>query len=216
MKRILTTAVTPDMYKNIWRKHGCIPNNDTDLLNAVCEAGIEEEEFARALVAKKSMARPQKEKDAAPKGEQKPVKGKEKEKAPEKASGSTGPAVKDKYPDQEMLWGSFSEVTKGIPEKEFTSHREKDANCRRCGRDGQKTRACYAQTTFAGTKLAPPLKLPLGKASAASTIRTVEADPQPEKEEEKTAAVPREIKKARTAATQRKVWEVESSKRRGT
>ena len=50
MKRILTTAVTPDMYKNIWRKHGCIPDNDADLLNAVREAGIEEEELARALV----------------------------------------------------------------------------------------------------------------------------------------------------------------------
>ena len=88
MKRILTTAVTPDMCKSIWRKHGCIPDNDADLLNAVREAGIEEEQLARALVAKKSMARPQKEKekDAAPKGEQKPVKGKEREKAPEKAS----------------------------------------------------------------------------------------------------------------------------------
>ena len=35
MKRILTTAVTPDMYKTIWRKHGCIPDNDADLLKAV-------------------------------------------------------------------------------------------------------------------------------------------------------------------------------------
>ena len=215
MKRILTTAVTPDMYKNIWRKHGCIPDNDADLLNAIREAGIEEEELARALVAKKSMARPQKEKDAAPKGEQKPVKGKEKEKAPEKASGGTGPAVKDKYPDQKILWGSFSEATKGVPEKEFTTHREKDADCRRCGRNGHKTRACYAQTTIAGTKLAPPPKLPSGKASAIGTKRTAEADPEPEKEEEKTAAVPREIKKARTAATQRKVWEVESSASKG-
>ena len=119
IKRILTTAVTPDMYKNIWRKHGCIPDNDADLLNTVREAEIEEEELARALVAKKSMARPQKEKekDAAPREGQKPVKGKEKEKAPEKASGSTGPAVKDKYPDQEILWGFFSEATKGVPEK---------------------------------------------------------------------------------------------------
>ena len=131
MKRILTTAVTPDMYKNIWRKHGCIPDNDADLLNTVREAKIEEEELARALVDKKSMARPQKEKekDAAPKGEQKPIKGKEMEKAPEKASGSTGPAIKDKYPDQEILWGSFSEATKGVPEKEFATHREKDADC---------------------------------------------------------------------------------------
>ena len=217
MKRILITAITPEMYKNIWRKHGCIPDNDTDLLNAVREAGIEEEELERALVAKKTMVRPQKEKekDAAPKGEQKPAKGKEKEKAPEKATGGTGPAVKDKYPDQEILWGSFSEATKGVPEKEISSHREKDADCRRCGRDGHKIRACYVQTTIAGTKLAPPPKLPAGKVSAAGTKRTAEADPEPAKEEEKVAAVPREIKKARTAATQRKVWEVESSASKG-
>ena len=42
-----------------------------------------------------------------------------------------------------------------------------------------------------------------------------EADPEPGKEEEKTAAVPREIKKARTAATERKVCEVESSASEG-
>ena len=35
MKRILTTAVTQDMYKNIWRKYGCNPDNDADLLKAV-------------------------------------------------------------------------------------------------------------------------------------------------------------------------------------
>ena len=42
-----------------------------------------------------------------------------------------------------------------------------------------------------------------------------ETDPEPEKEEEETAAVPREIKKARTAVTQRKVWEVQSSASEG-
>ena len=42
------------------------------------------------------------------------------------------PAVKDKYPDQEIICGSFTEAVKGVPEKEFTAHREKDADCRRC------------------------------------------------------------------------------------
>ena len=70
LKRVLMAAVTPDMYRNIWRKNGKIPDVDTDLLQAVREAGIEEEELARALLAKKSIARPQKEKEkeAAPKG----------------------------------------------------------------------------------------------------------------------------------------------------
>ena len=124
LKRVITTgtAITQEMYKNIWRQYGRIPDNNANLLRVVQEAGIEKEELVRALAPKKTMIRPQQEKDAAPKGEQKPVKGKEKEKAPEKASGSTGPAIKDKYPDQEILWGSFSEATKGVPEKEVASH----------------------------------------------------------------------------------------------
>ena len=68
--RVLTAAATPDMYRNIWRKYGTIPDTNRDLLHAVREVGIEEEELARALAAKKQIARPQKEKEkeAAPKG----------------------------------------------------------------------------------------------------------------------------------------------------
>ena len=91
------------MHKSIWRKHGKIPDNDADLLQAVREAGIEEEELAGATAAKKTMARPQKEKEkaAVQKGntEQKAEKNTDREKAPAKATGSTGPVVKDKYPD---------------------------------------------------------------------------------------------------------------------
>ena len=197
MKRALTVAMSNDMHKSIWRKHGKIPDNDADLLQAVREAGIEEEERARATTAKKAMARPQKEK--------------EKEMAPAKATGGTGPVVKDKYPDQEILWGSFAEAVKGTPDNEFAKHREEDADCRRCGRNGHKTRACFAQTTNGGTKLPPPPKLPSSKASAIETKRIAEAEPELEKEVEKAAAVPRPIKKARTAAAQKKVWEVETS-----
>ena len=215
LKRVLVTAMSHDMYKSIWRMHGKIPNNNADLLQAVREAGIEEEELARAIIVMKGMVRPQKEKEkeAVPKEktEQKATKATEKEQSPVKGTGGTGPAVKDKYPEQEILRGSFAEVVKSIPDDEFKSHREKDANCRQCGRVGYKTRACFAQTTAKGTKLPPPPKLPSGKASAIGTKRIAEAEPKPEKVVEKTAAVPRPIKKARTAATQRKVREVETS-----
>ena len=113
---------------------------------------------------------------------------------------------------KEILWGSFAEAVKGVPDAdEFKKHREDDADCRRCGRNGPKTRVCFAQITAKGTKLAPPPKLPSGKASAIRTKRIAEAEREPEKEVEKAAAVPRPIKKARMAATQRKVWEVETS-----
>ena len=217
MKRALTVAMSNDIHKNIWRKHGKIPDNDADYLQAVREVGIEEEELARAMIAKKAMVRPQKEKkkEVVPKKEMKADKAKEKEKAPAKATGGTGPAVKDKYPDQEILWGSFAEAVKGVPDNKFPKHREEDADCRRCGRNGHKTRACFAQTTNGGTELPPPLKLPSGKASAIGTKRTAEAEPESEKEVEKAAAVPRPIKKARMADAQRKVWEVETSASEG-
>ena len=113
LKRVLVTAMSHDMHKSIWRKHGKIPDKDADLLQAVREAGIEEKELARAITAKKSMVRPQKEKEkeAVPKGksEQKAAKATEKEQFPVKGTGGTGPAVKDKYPEQEILWESFAQ-----------------------------------------------------------------------------------------------------------
>ena len=103
LKRALIVAMSNDMHKSIWRKHGKIPDNEADLLQAVREEGIEGEELARATAAKKTMARPQKEKEreAVPRGrmEKKAEKATDKEKAPAKATGCTGPAVKDKYPD---------------------------------------------------------------------------------------------------------------------
>ena len=123
MKRVLVTAMSHEMHKSIWRKHGKIPDNDADLLHAVREAGIEEEELARVVIVKKSMARPQKEKEkeAVPKGktEQKAT---EKEQSPIKGMGGMGPAVKDKYPEQEILWGSFAEAVRGVPDDEFKTH----------------------------------------------------------------------------------------------
>ena len=53
LKRVLTVAVTPHMYRNIRRKYGKISDADADLLHAVREAGIKEEELARVLAAKR-------------------------------------------------------------------------------------------------------------------------------------------------------------------
>ena len=201
------------MYRNIWRKHGKIPDTDGDLLHAVWEAGIEEEALARALAAKKQISRPQKvkEKDAAQKGkpEQKAVQAKEKETAPAVTTGGLGSNKNDKFPEQEILWQSFKAAIKDTPEEEFQEHRTKEADCRRCGRDGHKTRACFAQTTTKGTKLPPPPKMPVRQASAAGTKRT--QDDEPGKAEDNTAAIEAKPKKAmRTAATPRKFWEEES------
>ena len=123
--------------------------------------------------------------------------------------GGTGLNKNDKFPEQEILWESFKAAMKDVPEDEASNHKQNDADCRRCGRDGPKTRACFIQTTSKGTKLPPPPKIPTKRASAAGTKRT--QDDEPGKAEDNTAAIEARPKKAlRTAATQRKVWEEES------
>ena len=98
---------------------------------------------------------------------------------------------------------------KDISEEEASELRQNDADCRRCGRDRHKTRACFAQTTSKGTKLPPALKMLMKRASAAGKKRT--QDGKPGKAEDNTAAIEARPNKAlRTAATQRTVWEGES------
>ena len=131
------------MYRNIWRKYGKIPDTDGDLLHAVWEAGIEEEELARALAAKRQIARPQKEKEkeAAPNGKPEQKVAQNKEKGPAVPTGGRGPNINYKFPKQEILWESFKEAMKDVPEDEASEYRTNEADCRRCGRDGHKTRA---------------------------------------------------------------------------
>ena len=59
-----------DRYRNISRKHGKIPDTDSDLLHVVWEVRIVKEELEQVLTAKKLIVWPQneKEKEAAPKG----------------------------------------------------------------------------------------------------------------------------------------------------
>ena len=98
---------------------------------------------------------------------------------------------------------------KDVPEEEAGEFRQIDADCRRCGRGGYKTRAFFTQSTSKGTKLPPPPTMPTKKASTAGTKWT--QDDEPGQAEDNLAAIEARPKKApRTAATQRKVWEEES------
>ena len=50
---------------------------------------------------------------------QKAEKPREKIPAPAKVTGGMGPDKRDKFPDQELLWGGFKEATKEVPEEEL-------------------------------------------------------------------------------------------------
>ena len=137
LKRVLTAAVTPDMYRNIWRKHGKIPDTDGDLLHIVWEAAMLEKELARVLVVKKLITRCQKEnaKEAAPKDkpEQQAAQAQEKERAPAVTTKGLGLNKNDKFPEQEILGGSFKAMIQDTLEEEFADHRAKEADSARCG-----------------------------------------------------------------------------------
>ena len=131
------------------------------------------------------------------------------EKGPAVTTSGKGPNINDKFPGQEILWESFKAAIKDDPEDEAGDYRKSEAECRRSGRDGHKTRACFAQTTSKGTKLPPPRKMLIKRASAAERKRT--QDEEPGKAEDITVAIEARPKKAlKTAAAQRKVWEEES------
>jgi len=92
---------------------------------------------------------------------------------------------------------------KDVPAEEFAKHRENDCDCRRCGRNTHKTRACFAQKTISGTKLPDPPKQPSGKTASAGSKRKAEEEEETEK--------PTPPKKAKTAAAQKKTWQQENS-----
>ena len=95
---------------------------------------------------------------------------------------------------------------KDVPKDMAGNYRTSEADCRRCGRDGHKTRAYFGQTTSKGTKLPPPPKMPTKRVLAAGTKRT--QDDEPGNAEDNAAVIEERPKKAlKTAATQRKVWE---------
>ena len=81
---------------------------------------MEEEELARALLTKKSIARPQKEKEKEAAGkvklEQKATTAKEKEKPPAVSTRRLGPNKNDKFPELEILWESFRAAIKDTRE----------------------------------------------------------------------------------------------------
>ena len=143
------------------------------------------------------------------KPEQKAAQAKEKERACAISTGELGPNKNNKFLEHEIQCESFNAAIKDTPEEEFQEHRTKEADCRRCGQDGHKTRVFFTPTTTKGTKLPPALKMPTRQALTAGIKWT--QDDEPGKAEDKTAAIETRPKKAmRTAATQKKVWEEES------
>ena len=215
-KKVITDMIPSDMFDIIFNKYGSIPLNEYDLLSVVMKAGIiiEERELARPKRNQPTNPSPSgskdKGKDAGMGKEtekssstQKVANTQGKDKAPEKTGGKGGQVPKDKCPDQEILWPSFADAMKDIPAEEFAKYRENNCDCRRCGQNTHKTRACFAQKTISGTKLPDPPKQPSGKTASAGSKRKAEDEEEPEK--------PTPPKKAKTADAQKITWQQEDS-----
>ena len=196
--------ITPRFTDIIFNKYGTIPTNENDLWSSVMRAGtiIEERDLAHPKRTNHNLSpsgTKDKRKDAGM--------GKETEKSslPQKCANTQGNKIphvaKDKYPDQEILWPSFVEALNGVVPEDFQKHREVNTDCRRCGRNKHKTRACIAQKTIAGTKLPEHPKMPAGKAASAGTKRLHDQEEiNKEPLYKKVAAIPKT-----------RIWEVSES-----
>ena len=183
-----------DIFDIIFNKYGTIPSNENDLRSVVMKAGI--------IIKERELARPKRNQPTNPSASGSKDKGKDtgksketekssstqkgantqgKDKAPDKTGGKGGQVPKDKYSDQEILWPSFADTMKDVPAEEFAKHRENDCDCRRCGRNTHKTRACFAQKTIGSTKLPDPPKQPSRKTASAGSKRKAEHEEESEK-----------------------------------
>ena len=209
-KKVITDMMPSDMFDIILNKYGTIPSNENDLRSVVMKAGIiiEKRELARPKHNQPTNPSPSRSKDkgkdtgkgketekSSPTQKGANTQGKDKAQA-EKTGGKGGQVPKDKYLDQEILCPSFVDAMKDVPAEEFAKHWENDFDCRRCGRNTHKTRACFAQKTISSTKLPDPPKQPSGKTAFAGSKRKAEDEEESEK--------PTPPKKAKTAAAQKK------------
>lgn len=172
LKRVLTYAITTDMHNNICRRHGHIPDDEIDLLDAIREAGIQEEELARSLAVKRVMARdqrtkvenktlqtsrntladpgPSKEPPKASPGQKVAPTGDKGKNLPKKPGNKTGDKPQHDFsPLQEMHSALYEGVSQGITNR----YKKVEKAYRRSGEDNRKAVRCKARKIINGGPL---------------------------------------------------------------
>jgi hypothetical protein len=222
LRELVIEAMSPEIRRMVFSRHGRIPDEDDALFEVLRDAGqtLEEEKRTAEHYKKKSeninknsvpeSSRTKKgNQDAVPAGKgnqsgQKADPAKDKGKRPVKEA--TG--AKKGEPKKDSLWKNGKEAFEGVPSEEINTHKKSGVDCWRCGRDTHRSFDCYARKTIAGTDL--PIHPSKKTESVAATKRKQSSDedkqPEPTQKKAKVAAIPDQD----TAMEQARLWEEET------
>ena len=188
LREVITAAMTPEMHRAIYQRYRRLPVDDKELIAAVRDVGIIEEEIAlsRAQIQKmKKMGledsddeEEKKKGKKKKKDKQKVDKGKKgKEKEPEKRKDKSGKRdpkssnVPIDFSALKRVWDTPFQALKGIKQEQIDKFKEAEKDCIRCGYDGHRTVHCYRKKDADGNTLPPAPKDKKDKAAASATKR---------------------------------------------
>ena len=185
LKDTIATAISPEMHRNIFLRYGRFPASDADLIEAVREAGVIEEEIllsATQIKKKKEAKEPSSAGKTAK--DQKNTKD-------SKGTGQPSPTAKDQgtanrpkrdFSHLPRVWEKMADALKGVDQKQVDKFKELRKDCWRCGWDGHRTVNCRRSrdrdnNTLPPTPPAANDPTPDGKRAAAGTKRTYSPAP---------------------------------------
>lgn len=216
LRAIIAKAITPEMHRAIYQKYKGLPDNDTDLIEAVREIGIVEEEIilsAIELYEEKGKEDPKDSKGTGGKNTKDP--------------GSKGPKAKTEpapkgEKNQKRLswrelrqlpkaWNTAEDALKDVDPKQVDKFKESKKDCWRCGYDGHRSINCRCRFDRDRNRLPdPPAKLPseptpvpTNKKAAAGVKRSYTPPPEEEDSDKEPAE-----KKHETSAAARTLGDI--------
>ena len=228
--KCIMDAMPKSIHKNIFRRYGYIPKTKVDLINAIREAGLAEEELKRSLanVAKRkgttlghnkkpeNKSTPRDSKHGTDAGQ-----GKESEKTSpgqkgpksqgDKASGKDQKSkgrfknAKD-FPKHDVHWKTIKECFEGIEQSNRTQYAEAGYDCNRCGYNGHSVFNCRRKKGRNDEDLpAAPEAIKKTAVSAVSTKGKRKAEEEPEDVPEPKRQEPENPEQIN------RIWEIDDS-----
>ena len=169
LREIIMNAITPEMHRAIYQRYRRVPKNDADLIEAVRETGIIEEEILLSMGHSKTKSEkkePKKNKDS---GEKRNDKEKSQRKWGDRDQRKDGGKKLGKettdFSSLENIWESPHEALKNVDQTSIDKYKAARTDCIRCGKKGHRTVHCFSKSNADGKELP---RAPRGKGKEAT------------------------------------------------
>jgi len=239
LREIITKAITPEMHRSIFQKYRRLPKDDTELLEAVREVGIIEEEIAlsaaqikkaktgekETTVAKKPEGRTGKNQGGTERGKDAKANetqgkdndpGKSKDKNREPKGNSRKSTATTNFSGLKTIWAQPYLALQGVDQSSIDKFKAAGKDCIRCGHDGHRTTHCYRTKDADGKTLPPAPKDNKGDETVASAVkRKTSEPPDSDLEDPKAIKKTRTMAAAKTASVLQENWFADESEDEG-